>query len=97
MKKDMSFKLMLVGILIFTIMVIFTNFYMKILSNGFLYFLFNLYFLIIGIYIIVKDKELTVNNRVLWLLAVLIFNFIAVISFVLSKRLNNRKLNFPNQ
>ena len=51
---------------------------------------------ILGIILVLKDKKLSPLAKILWLFFVLIFNFIAVICFLVWKKMNKNEISCSN-
>ena len=55
--------------------------------------LFFLLSITIGITIVVREKNLSMNERVIWIFSILIFNIFAILAFSIWKKIN-RKFKF---
>ena len=53
-------------------------------------------FAVAGIVMVLKEKRLSAVAKILWLFFVMMFNFIAVLSFLLWKKLDKKKVNCSN-
>ena len=51
---------------------------------------------IIGIFLVLRDKRLSPIAKILWLFFVLIFNFIAVICFIVWKKFDKKHMGYSN-
>ena len=51
---------------------------------------------IIGIFLVLRDKRLKNIKKILWLFFVLIFNFIAVICFIVWKKFDKKHMGYSN-
>lgn len=65
----------------------------RLISNALLFYITAIYFIIVGIYWIFRDKDLSTLGKLLWLLVVLLFNIIGVICFVTWKNMNRETTN----
>ncbi|MBN2779344.1 MAG: PLDc N-terminal domain-containing protein [Bacteroidales bacterium] len=51
---------------------------------------------ILGIILVLKDKKLSPLAKILWLIFVLLFNFIAVICYLIWKKMDKKEINCSN-
>jgi hypothetical protein len=62
----------------------------RLISNALLFYITAIYFLIFGVYWILKDKELTMIGKLIWLLIVLLFNILGVICLVVWRNMKEK-------
>lgn len=62
----------------------------RLISNALLFYLTATSFIIVGVYWLFREKDLSLSGRILWLIIILIFNFIGVISFVIWKSMDQK-------
>ncbi len=77
----------------FLIGMLFSLFNKRLISNALLFYTTALYFIIVGVYWIFRDKDLSTLARIVWLFIVLSFNFIGVICYVTWKNMNRKPTN----
>lgn len=53
-------------------------------------------FAVVGIVMVIKEKRLSAVAKILWLFFVMMFNFIAVLCFILWKKWDKKEVNCSN-
>ncbi len=88
--KTTNGKYVWIGLLVVMTVVILSLFQAKLISYGLLYSLSSFYFLLCGIYIIIKHEGLSKNQRIIWLVFVIFLNVIAVICFLFFNKIKKK-------
>jgi hypothetical protein len=81
-------KILAPVIILLLIGMVFSILNKRLISNALLFYISAIYFLIIGFYWILKDRNMSTLDKFIWLLVVFLFNILGVICYITWKNMS---------